>query len=231
MVTGIILAGGKGERMGLGGSGDKCFLSLGPQPVIAWSLLAFEQCEAITQIVVVVRKGQEGAVRGAAQMFGISKLVAIVNGGSRRQDSVFAGLKAVSPDTRYVAIHDAARPCVTTAIIADTVKFAKRCGSGVAGHPVVDTIKVVGKGVLVEQTPPRDKLWAVQTPQTFNYKELTAAYESTGASQKGGPIFTDDAAILEAAGGQVRLVATETPNPKITTMSDLAIAAALLKLM
>lgn len=230
MVTAIILASGKGVRMGMESTSDKCFLSLGAQPVLAWSLLAFEKCAAVDRIIIVVRKGQTNAARGVCQMFGISKVTKILQGGSRRQDSVYIALQEVDQDMRFVTIHDAARPCVTSALISETIKHARRCGSGVAGHPVIDTIKVVGKGFLIQETLPRETLWAVQTPQTFLLKDLIEAYHTTGADQKGND-FTDDASILEATGVTPRIVECHFPNPKITIPEDLSIAAAILKLV
>lgn len=227
MVTAIILASGKGSRMGAGL--DKCFLSLGPRPVVAWSLLAFEKCSDVHKIILVVRKDQLSAARGLQMMFGISKLEKIVIGGNRRQDSVNAALKEIDPyDTRTIVIHDGARPCVTPELIRETIKFAKRCGSGIAASPVIDTIKVAGKGMLAESTPDRSTLWAVQTPQAFASEKLLEAYAKFGSSKT--QTFTDDAAVLEALGEQPRLVKWEAPNIKITTPIDLTIAAALLQL-
>ena len=110
MVTAIIVAAGKSDRMGAGT--DKAFLNLGPKPVIAWSLLAFEGCTDIDQII-----GAKAVVR----MFGISKIRAVVAGGQKRQNSVMNGLKEIDSDTRIVVVHDGARPCVTPATISETV--------------------------------------------------------------------------------------------------------------
>ncbi len=227
MVTAILLASGKGTRMGTGL--DKCFLSLGPKPVVAWSLLAFEKCSDVDRIILTVRKDQLAAARGLQMMFGISKLQKIVIGGTRRQDSVLAALKEIDPfETRYVSIHDAARPCITPELIRETIKAAKRFGSGVIASPMIDTVKVAGKSMMVESTPNRDELWAVQTPQTFAADKLISAYETFATDKK--RTFTDDAAVLEAAGEPIRLVKWSEPNPKITTPIDLTIAAALLRL-
>ena len=120
MNTVILVAAGKSERMGQ--NTDKAFLSLGSKPVVAWSLLAFEQCPDIDQIVLVVRKDQVLAAKSVTQMFGISKIRTIVAGGSRRQDSVLSGMKEMDPDTRVVVVHDGARPCVTSELISETIK-------------------------------------------------------------------------------------------------------------
>ncbi|MEI8243648.1 MAG: 2-C-methyl-D-erythritol 4-phosphate cytidylyltransferase [bacterium] len=225
MNSAIIVAAGKSERMGVGT--DKAFLSLGSRPVLAWSLLAFEQCHDIDQIVLVVRKEQIMATRGAVQMFGISKLRTIVAGGQRRQDSVANGLVALDPDTRIVAVHDGARPCITADLISETIRSAKRTGSGVAASRVIDTIKFVERGAIVDHTLDRDKLWAVQTPQTFKVELLRKAYAKVAEK---GVTVTDEAAAMELLGEPVRLVEWPRSNPKITTAEDLTVAAALLKI-
>jgi 2-C-methyl-D-erythritol 4-phosphate cytidylyltransferase len=225
MNSAIIVAAGKSERMGVGT--DKAFLSLGPRPVLAWSLLAFEQCHDIDQIVLVVRKDQLLAARGVTQMFGISKMREIVAGGVRRQDSVANGLEVLDPDTRIVAVHDGARPCITPDLIAETIRSAKRVGSGVAATRVVDTIKFVERGTTVDRTLDRDKLWAVQTPQTFKIDILRKAYAKVAEKNA---VVTDEAAAVELLGEPVRLVEWTRTNPKITTAEDLPVAAALLKI-
>ena len=141
MVTAIIVAAGKSERMG--GGADKAFLSLGSKPVVAWSLMAFEKNADIDSIVLVVRKDQVTAAKAVARMFGISKLAKIVAGGARRQDSVQAGLKEVDSDTRIVAVHDGARPCVSQEVISDVIKSAKRGAASVTGCRMRDTVKMV----------------------------------------------------------------------------------------
>ena len=141
MVTAIIVAAGKSERMGTGA--DKAFLNLGPRPVVAWSLLAFERCPDVDQIVLVVRREQLVAAKAVAKMFGISKLLAVVAGGAKRQDSVMNGLKALDVDARTVVIHDGARPCVTSETISETVKLARRVGAAVVGRHIWDKVKYV----------------------------------------------------------------------------------------
>ncbi len=226
-VTAIVLASGKATRMGSGL--DKCFLSLGAKPVVAWSLLAFEACKDVNSIILVVRKDQVAAARGLQMMFGIKKLNAIVVGGRRRQDSVQAALKGIAPyETQFIVVHDAARPCVTPALISETLKSARKFGSGVAAMPMVDTVKVAEKDLIVTSTPDRSTLWAVQTPQTFESKKLIEAYNTFGTDKT--VTYTDDASVMEAAGETVRLVKWTEPNIKITTPIDLTIAAALLKL-
>ena len=221
MTTAIIVAAGKSERMGTGT--DKAFLSLGNRPVVAWSLIAFERCPDIDRIVLVIRKEQQVAAKAVARMFGISKLIAIVPGGNKRQESVQAGLAACDVDTRFVVVHDGARPCVTPDVISEVVKLAKRVGAATVGRRMTDTVKRVEKGTAVSETEDREKLWAVQTPQAFNFRMLTNAYKNLGKNE-----VTDDCQAVELAGETVRIYENRAPNFKITTVEDLQIASALL---
>lgn len=222
MTTAIIVAAGKSSRMGAGV--DKAFLSLVNKPVIAWCLLAFERCAEIDRIVLVVRKEQLLASKAVVKMFGISKIDKIVAGGTRRQESVAAGLKACDVDTRYVVIHDGARPLVTSAMISEVVQAVKRSPAVTTGRPVTDTIKLCEKGQTVTKTIPREKLWAVQTPQAFQLKVLLPALKALGKTE-----VTDECAALELAGEPVKVLPQLQPNFKITTVEDLQIAGALLK--
>lgn len=222
MTTAIIVAAGKSERMGTGT--DKAFLSLVNKPVVAWSLLAFERCPDIDQIVLVVRKDQVVAAKAVVRMFGISKMHAIVAGGAKRQESVKAGLAACDLDTRYVVVHDGARPCVKSDLISEIVKAVKRIPAVTVGHRMTDTVKRVEKGTVVSETMDRDKLWCVQTPQGFQAKVLRAAYNALDGRE-----VTDDCQAVELSGEQVKIIESREPNFKITTVEDLQIAGALLK--
>lgn len=221
MVTAIIVAAGKSERMGA--ATDKAFLNLGPKPVVAWSLLAFERCADVDQIVLVVRKEQIVAAKAVVRMFGISKVRAVVAGGARRQDSVANGLKELDVDTRLVVVHDGARPCVTPETVAETVKLARRCGAAVVGQRIWDSVKLVEKGTSVTRTEDRTRLWTVQTPQAFDVRLLRRAYAVVAEERLE---VTDDASAVEHLGETVKIYETEKPNFKITTVEDLQVAAA-----
>jgi len=225
MVTAIIVAAGKSERMG--GGTDKAFLNLGSKPVVAWSLLAFEKNADIDSIILVVRKDQLTAAKAVARMFGISKLAKVVPGGTRRQDSVQAGLKEVDSDTRIIVVHDGARPCISQDVISDVVKSARRGVASVTGCRIRDTVKIVEKGITVSSTVDRAKYWAVQTPQAFPYSMLRKAYAAVEADRKE---VLDDAQAVELSGETVKICESEKPNIKITTPEDLQVAAAILKL-
>ena len=223
MTTAVIVAAGKSERMG--GGVDKAFLSLGSKPVIAYSMMAFEACPDVDAVVLVVRKDQVVAAKGVAQMFGCHKVAAIVAGGKTRQASVRNGLAACNPDTTIVCVHDGARPCVTSALISETIKSAKRHGSGVAATKVTDTVKYVERGQVISSTIDREKVWTVQTPQTFKFDLIYRAIEKAEEDKQ---MLTDEAAAVERLGENVHLVPTPFPNIKITVTEDLKIAAILM---
>ena len=225
MTTAIVLAAGKSSRMGDGV--DKAFLSLGNKPVVAWSLLALERAPEIDRIVLVVRKEQQLASKAVVRMFGISKLDKIVVGGLRRQESVQAGLAACDLDTRVVVIHDGARPCISSELVGEVVKAVKRADAVTVGCPVTDTVKRIAptKGAVVTETIPREQLWAVQTPQAFQFRVLRDAYRKLDPKTE----VTDDCQVVELAGGTVKIVENLKPNFKVTTPEDIHLISALLK--
>lgn len=221
MTSAIIVAAGRSTRMGAGI--DKAFLSLINKPVLAWSLLAFERCADIDRIILVVRKDQIMASKAVVKMFGISKVNKIVAGGARRQDSVKAGLDACDIDTRFVLVHDGARPCITSEMISEIVAQVKRIPAVTFARRVTDTLKKVPKGLTITGTEDRAKLWAAQTPQAFQVGVLRKAYAALKDE------VSDDCQAVELTGEQVRVLENNKPNFKITTVEDLQVAAALLK--
>lgn len=223
MTTAIILAAGKSSRMGTGV--DKAFLSLVNRPVVAWSLMAFERAASVDRIVLVVRKDQIVASKAVAKMFGISKLQAVVAGGTRRQESVAAGLTACEPDTQTVLVHDGARPCVTPELIDEMAAAVRKAPAAAPGRPVSDTLKNCAKGLSVTKTVSRDRLWTVQTPQAFQYQALRDAYRQLDAKTE----VTDDCQAAELAGIPVKIVENFAPNFKLTTPADMQLLALLLK--
>jgi 2-C-methyl-D-erythritol 4-phosphate cytidylyltransferase len=206
---------------------DKAFVSLGPRPVLAYSLMAFEECLDIDGVILVLRKERIKAGRNVVDMFGCSKVKAVVAGGPLRQVSVRNGLDALPVDAKIVAVHDGARPCVTPQLISETIKSAKRYGSGVAAVRIADTVKHVERGLTVTRTVDRSKLWAVQTPQTFKVSLLRRAFELVNEKHV---TITDEASAVELTSQKVRLVQASVSNVKITTPDDLAMATTLLNL-
>jgi 2-C-methyl-D-erythritol 4-phosphate cytidylyltransferase len=211
----IIVAAGESRRMnGI----DKVLAPLGGRPVISHVLGVFDSCQSIDQIVLVVNQKSLDACQKLVA--GLSTPIDICLGGKRRQDSVAAGLKRLK-DCEWVIIHDGARPLVTEALIEDGLKAAKETGAAVAAVPVTDTIKIAGDDRIVHQTPPRQNLWAVQTPQVFLPGIILKAYQQAKGEA------TDDAALVEQAGYKVKLYTGSYENIKITTPQDLLIAEAL----
>ncbi len=224
MNSAILVAAGKGTRMGAGV--DKLFLKVAGRPVVAHTWQKFDDAACIWEIILVVRRGRQKMFQEMAKKYQFRKPYRIVIGGAERQDSVWNGLKALSPETKIVAIHDAARPCVSEELIADTVKRAEETGAAVAAQPVTDTIKESSDGRLIERTLNRSKLWSVQTPQTFRVDVIRRALEVV---RRRGMIFTDDTAACELIGQPVRLVSRLTPNPKVTVPGDVPLIETLLR--
>ena len=221
-VGAIIVGAGRGERMG---GVDKIFAPLGGTPILAYSIAAFQASRLVDFIVVVLseRNIEQGRAIVRAGRWG--KVVAVITGGERRQDSTRAGLAAL-PDCAIVAVHDAARPFVTTDLIRRGVETARTSGAGVAAMPVKETIKQVRDDGLIIATPPRETLWAAQTPQFARREALARALD---AAQERGRTVTDEAAALEAIGEPVVVFAGSYTNIKVTTPEDLILAAALLE--
>ena len=220
MVGAVILAAGKGERMG---GVDKAFATVAHLPMLAHSLLAFERCRDIDAIVVVAREGLLGRAREIAAEHGIAKFRAAVAGGAERQASSLAGIRAL-PEADIVAVHDAARPLVTDALISKCVAFARACGSGVVARRVRDTIREAAPSGAFRLLD-RNRLWAAETPQVFARAALLAALES---AEEAGASLADDAAAIERTGGGITLVEWNEPNLKVTVEEDLRVADALL---
>ena len=152
----------------------------------------------------------------------LSTPVDVCVGGKRRQDSVAAGLKQLKK-CEWVIIHDGARPLVTKELIEEGLKAAQETGAAIAAVPVTDTIKVAGDDRIVHQTPSRQNLWAVQTPQVFRSGIITEAH------QKAKGEATDDASLVEQAGYKVKLYTGSYDNIKITNPRDLLIAEMIIK--
>lgn len=217
----VIVAAGSGTRIGF----DKLLAELAGEPVILHTLRAFQRCGEIRSIVVVAGEERAAIIRGLAERGEISKLHAIVPGGSERHFSVWNGLQAVPPDTDLVAVHDGARPLIAPAQISRCVARAAECGAAACARPVPDTMKRADAAGMVTGSVPRDGLWAMETPQVFRLDLLRAAYTTVLAD---GALVTDEVSAVEHAGCPVWLVENRTPNPKITYPGDLEMAARLL---
>jgi 2-C-methyl-D-erythritol 4-phosphate cytidylyltransferase len=201
---------------------DKVFAPLGGIPALAYVLDAFEKCASIAQIVVVVSQANVARCHELIAEGKWAKPIEVCAGGKRRQDSVAVGLAKLDKCDRVV-IHDGARPLVTKALIEDGLEAAKETGAAVAAVPVTDTIKTAGDDRIVRQTPPRQNLWAAQTPQVFRVDIISRAYQNVKGE------VTDDASLAEKLGYKVKLYMGSYDNIKITTTNDMLVAEALLK--
>ena len=218
----VIVAAGSASRMG---GIDKVMAPLGGTPMVARTAAAFQNCDAIAEIVIVTRPD---LIRPSSALCAeMDKVRAVVAGGSSRQESVWLGLNALSEDIQLAAIHDGARPLVSNLVIDRTVRAANSYGAAAPAVPVKDTIKVV-KGGLVEKTPDRATLQAVQTPQVFDFDLLRGALKQ---AEEEKAAITDDCSAVERLGMKVKIVEGDERNLKVTTPMDLKIAEMLLEEM
>lgn len=222
----IIAAGGTGERFGVpAGKQMACVAGL---PVLSWSVLALDAAARVDEVVVVAHPERLDVYRSEAiDRLEIETPVRIVPGGASRQDSVRAGLDVIDDGVEFVVVHDGARPLVPHRLFDETVGLLEErpdVDGVVVGYPSVDTLKRVS-GTRVVDTPERSQFWAVQTPQTFRADSLRAAHARAFATGFQG---TDDASLVEAAGGVVVVMSGPRSNVKITHPEDIEYAEWLL---
>ncbi len=215
----VIVAAGRSSRMG---GVDKTFAPLLGTLLIARTVEAFEAHPGISDIVLVLADESVQRGRELANARRWSKVGTVCPGGERRQDSVYNGLQALAP-CDLVMVHDGARPCVDQATLDRGIQAAVEHGAAVAGVPVKDTIKLVGPDLAIADTPDRSLLWQAQTPQVFRYDLLLEAHRLCQAD------VTDDAAMVESLGHQVRMFEGSYENIKVTTAGDLVVAEAFLR--
>ena len=202
---------------------DKVMAPLGGEPMIARTVRAFQDCDAVKKIVVVTREDLILPITSLCS--GMDKVKAVVAGGSSRQESVHLGLNALSGEVQLVAVHDGARPLATWQLIDRVIRAANTYGAAAPAIPVKDTIKVVQGGV-VKMTPDRSELYAVQTPQVFDFDLLRGALKKVEQEQLQ---VTDDCSAVEQMGMRVKIVEGDERNLKVTTPMDLKIAQMLLE--
>ncbi len=219
----IVTAAGSGQRMG---GVSKQLMLLSGKPCILYSLLSFQNCKDIDEIVIVAKEGEVDVMKKLCRDHNISKLSSVVTGGSTRQESVANGFSAVSKQCELVAIHDAARPLILPEHIEILLQNARRYGAACAAKKVTDTVKRIGKNELISQTVPRDDLYTVQTPQVFKadlYRVSLALAEQSRCA------VTDDCALAENAGFPVKLCELGIHNLKLTTQEDITFIESYLK--
>jgi len=222
--TAVIVAAGKGKRMGTDIS--KQFLPLCGKEILTHTVEVFEKADRIRDIVLVTGTDSLQDVQDMVWEYGWRKVISVVAGGKERQDSVWNGLQAISEDTEIVLIHDGVRPFVTEEILDLSIETAVEMGGCAAGVPAKDTIKVCNSENIAVDTPDRSTLWQIQTPQTFRKELIVKAYEQAKAE---GFLGTDDASLAENSGYSVKVIMGSYRNIKITTKEDLLIGEAFLK--
>lgn len=219
--TAIIVGGGNASRMG---GLDKILLPLAGIPTIVRSIKAFENCEGVDNIVLVLRKDMVNTVQNLITDHGFKKVTDLVEGGQTRAESVKAGLAVCDMATDVLLIHDGARPLITKDIIESVMDAVELYGAAAPGVPLKDTVKIVDPSGKILDTPDRNTLVAIQTPQGFKmplYVEALSKFEDAE--------ITDDCGLLERAGHSVYTVEGSYENIKITTPEDVEIAEGILR--
>lgn len=219
----IIPAAGMGRRMNA--SVNKQYLKINEKPILAYTLDVFENCPLVDEIILVINPEEQQLCREQViEAYSYTK-IKVTAGGNTRQESVYAGLKAVNPLTKIVLIHDGARPLIRESVIRRSIEETIKHRATVVGVPAKNTIKVMNEAGFVEATPDRNYLVEIQTPQTFAYDLITEAHQKALAS---GVVGTDDAFLVEWMQIPVKIVVGDYTNIKITTPEDLTIAAAII---
>lgn len=221
MNTAIIVAAGSSRRMGF----DKLFVELEGKPVLAHSIAAFNDSPEIDDIVIVTREDQIAAVEALVEAHQLQKVTNVMAGGAERHLSVWIGLQSVSARSKYVAIHDGARPLTTPALIQECFELARKQGAACCAHPVPDTIKRASADGIVTESVERSGLWAMQTPQVFSSALILQAYASVIANHE---FVTDEVSAVQRVGKKIALLRNEEWNFKITLPRDLEMAALVL---
>lgn len=218
----VIVAAGTASRMG---GIDKVMAPIKGEPMILRTVRNFQECDAISEIVIVTRPDLIVPITNLCKNMG--KVTAVVAGGNSRQESVNLGLNALGDKVKLAAVHDGARPLITWQVIDRVVRAANTYGAAAPAVPVKDTIKVV-EGYVVKNTPDRASLRAVQTPQVFDFDMLRGALKK---AELDGAQVTDDCSAVERIGLTVKIVEGDERNIKVTTPMDLKIAEMLLEEM
>lgn len=217
MNSAIIVAAGNSRRMGF----DKVLHPLAGKPVLAHSILAFERTAEIDEIVVVARPDLTSSLKDLIREECISKVAAIVPGGTERHLSVWSGLQALDSSSQYVAIHDGARPLITPDVIRACLKLAQKTGAACCASPIADTVKRVSEEQQVTGSVDRTGLWAMQTPQIFSRELICKAYSAVISKHE---LVTDEVSAVQQLGHKVSLLRNDDWNFKITFPNDLQMA-------
>jgi len=223
-VVAVVPAAGQGTRMG--GTVRKQYLTLGGIPLLVLSLKVLQRIESIREIILSVHESEiDYCWRDIVNPFGLGKVIHIVAGGQRRQDSVRNGLFAISDPPDLVLVHDGVRPFIEDELVENAISCAEQTGTAVVAMPIHDTVKRVDAHRIIQETLNREELWHIQTPQVFRYDWLVEAHQH--AQQEHWEV-TDDAALIERMGYPVSVVEGSCFNIKITRPDDLIFGEAIL---
>jgi 2-C-methyl-D-erythritol 4-phosphate cytidylyltransferase len=224
MVAAIVVAAGKGRRMG--GPRPKQYMPLGGKPLLAHTLRAFDRCSAVESVYVVLPGEDLSYCRETIlPLLNRPEHVRLVSGGARRQDSVYNALACLAPSVELVVIHDGVRPLVQAQQIEAVVKGAREHGACLLAVPVEETVKQVDRSGRVTGTLERSRIWLAQTPQAFRTALIQKAHRQ---ARRENFSATDDAALVERMGALVKVIPGGRENIKITVAEDLALAETLL---
>jgi len=222
----IVPAGGSGKRMG--GPLSKQYFLLAGKPILAHTLKRFQESGAISAVILVVPADDvEPVGKTIVDRYGLTKVKAVIPGGTQRQDSVRNGLDAAGEGYDIILIHDGVRPFISDHLISRAVREAETFGAVTVGCPAKDTIKSISSEGFVKNTLPRDSIWTIQTPQAFRTDVIVEAHRRAVAD---GYYGTDDAALVERMGIPVKALAGSYDNIKITTKEDMALAERIMAL-
>jgi 2-C-methyl-D-erythritol 4-phosphate cytidylyltransferase len=222
MLTAIIVAAGDSRRMGF----DKLFATIAGRPVIAHTIHGFERTNCVDEIIVVAREDRHGEIKTVVRDETFKKIRSIIPGGKHRQDSVRAGLDHLDAATKYVAVHDAARPLITAEQIESVFEQCRVHAAASLAEPISDTLKYANNEFFVTSPVDRHQLFAMQTPQVFERRLIEDAYRAVYAENAS---VTDEVSAVERLGRKVILVPNKDLNFKITYPRDLALAEFVLK--
>ncbi|RNC62761.1 MAG: 2-C-methyl-D-erythritol 4-phosphate cytidylyltransferase [Candidatus Dichloromethanomonas elyunquensis] len=223
-ISAIIPSAGQGKRMG--GQGNKLFLKLAGTPILLLTLDIFQHCSYIKEIIIPASGQDIPLIRRMVEENGLSKVSAIIEGGKERQDSVCKALQALGPEAAKIVIHDGARPLLTLSDLEYFIENTRSLDAAIMAVPVKDTIKRIDGEGWVAETPVRESLRLIQTPQLFDRILLEKVHI---LASRQGYYTTDDAALMEWQGYRVKIIEGYYDNIKVTTPEDILLAEAILQ--
>ncbi len=219
----VVVACGKSEQ--ISPDIDTAFLNVGNQPILTYSLDAFERCAEIEGIIVVASKERMETVLGMLKLFSYPKLKKIVAGSAQRNASVLAALNQLDDDVSVVVVHEASRPCISAELISETIKAAKRYGSGVAAVKIEETVQVSPKGLTASKPLDAGSAWLIQTPQAFKRDEIQKALNGTRKKKAAAP---DESTAYADSFKNIHMVPSTRKNIKILEASDIPLVSTIL---